>query len=78
MKITIESTTEIVNVQQGKETIPCRLWEGMSAAGTKVFCLIARVAVDKDADARELEIDLDEMKPPSVAGLRVFPARLIL
>ncbi len=73
MKITIESTSEIV-IASGVE---CRLWEGVSEGGTKVQCLIVRIAADKDADLSQFEAELQEQRPPTI-GQRAFPFRMTL
>ncbi len=73
MKITMESTTQIVNASG----IDCRVWEGVTERGIKVQVLVPRIAVHKDQDASQFEAELKEQKPPSVAE-RAFPARMLL
>ena len=73
MKITIESTTRIVNASG----IDCRVWEGETEQGVKVQCLIALVAAHKDADLRQFEAELQEQRTPSFEP-PAFPLRLIL
>ena len=74
MKITIESTSKIVQLNG----VPARLWEGETESGIKVHCFITRVGVDKD-DPRigEFEKDLEEHSVPSPA-IQSYPARLII
>ncbi len=76
MKITIESTTQVVEVNG----IPARVWEGTTESGIKVVCLVPRVAVSKyespDVHA-QFKQELLECKPPS-AEVAVFPLRMIL
>jgi hypothetical protein len=74
MKITIESTTEIVDLNNG---VKARLWEGTSERGVKIHCLITRIAVHKDDDCSQFEAELTEHAHPQ-SGERVFPLRMIL
>ncbi len=60
MKITIESTTRIINVD-GTEA---RLWEGTSEGGVQIECLITRIAVHKDQDLTQFEAELREQRRP--------------
>lgn len=73
MKITIESTTKIVQANG----IPCRVWEGKSESGIEVQCLITRVAVPAGADCAQFQAELQEHAPPS-AAVAAFPLRMIL
>lgn len=73
MKMTIESTTKIVELNG----IPCRVWEGETARGVKVHAFVSRVGVARDQDASEFEADLEEQRTPS-AEIAAIPARLIL
>ncbi len=74
MKLTIESTTEIVTLN---DSVQARVWEGETASGIKVQCLITRIAVHKSEDCSQFEKELREQKPPTVEE-RAFPARMIL
>lgn len=74
MKLTIESTTKIVELNG----IPCRVWEGETESGIKVHCFISRVAIDKDEPrADEFQKELTECKPPT-EEIQAIPGRLIL
>lgn len=81
MKITIESTTRIVQVKpEGMSyiaTIACRVWEGQTESGIKVQCLIPRIAALKTDDLAEFERELQEQKAPS-AEIQAFPMRMII
>ena len=82
MKITIESTTEIVSLSQASSSamepgIQCRVWEGVTEHGVKVQCLIPRIAALKNQDLAQFEAELEEQRPPSVPE-RAFPMRMIL
>lgn len=74
MKITIESTTEIVTLN---DSVQARVWEGETASGIKVQCLITRIAVHKSEDCSQFEAELQEQRPPS-AVQTAFPLRMIL
>ncbi len=72
MKITIESTTEIVTLNG----VQCRVWEGQTEAGVKVQALIPRIAAHKEQDLSQFDRELQEMRAPT--GERAFPLRMIL
>ena len=76
MKLTIESTTKIVEVNG----VPARVWEGQTDSGIPVHCFITRVAVENGrvaADYSQFERELKECVPPS-AALEAIPLRLII
>lgn len=64
MKIILESTTEIVNVNG----VPARVWEGKTEKGIPCFAFITRMGVHKEADTVEFERDLQECRPPEFEG----------
>lgn len=74
MKITIESTTKIVELN----SIPARIWEGETESGIKVHVYITRIAIDKDeCRADEFQKELMQQKVPS-AEIQAIPLRMIL
>jgi len=73
MKITVESTTKIVEL----DGVPCRIWEGQTASGVRVHCFIPRIAAKDDQDLSQFEAELQETIAPSEA-VAVYPLRLIL
>jgi len=78
MKITIESTTKVVQIGIGHgQHIECRVWEGVTERGVKVTCLIPRIAVALGEDHAEFEAELQEQRAPS-AEVSTFPMRMIL
>jgi hypothetical protein len=78
MKLIIESTTKIVEIDPGNGTIvPARIWEGQTESGIKVHCYITRVAVGKDEDQVQFESELRECRSPSPA-IAAIPQRMIL
>jgi len=81
LKITIESTTEMVTIVdplRRSDGVVCRVWEGETEGGVKVSVLIPRIAALKDQDLTQFDKELTEMKPPSVDAFRVFPLRMII
>ena len=73
MRITIESTSKIVNANG----IDCRIWEGFTERGIKVECLIPRIAARADQDLSQFEAELQECREPS-AYAQAFPTRMVL
>lgn len=73
MKITLESTTQIVEVNG----IKCRVWEGVTERGIKVQALIPRIAAHKDSDLQQFEAELEEQRPPS-PDFQPFPLRMVI
>jgi hypothetical protein len=79
MKMTIESTTQIVLVsaKEPDQPIACRIWEGVTAKGIPVQVLVARIAALETEDFSQFDAELIEQKAPS-AAVRAFPLRMIL
>jgi hypothetical protein len=77
MKITIESTTQMVMLEETKGEVLCRVWEGETDTGIKVQVLIPRIAAKKGQNLEQFEREMIETRPPS-AEVRAFPARMIL
>lgn len=73
MKITLEPTTMIVHLNG----VPTRIWQGQTAKGVPISAFVALVAVDRDADTRELEEVLRDVAAPRPELLEI-PARLVL
>ncbi len=73
MKITIESTTRMVEL----DGVSARVWEGKTESGIPVICFIPRIAVEREEDCSEFEKELEEHQAPS-DGARSFPTRMIL
>jgi len=74
MKVTLESTTKIVQLNG----VPARVWEGKTESGVKIHCFITRVAIDKDEPrAEEFERELQEQRVPS-PEIEAFPTRMII
>lgn len=78
MKVTLESTTQIVECAAGDGAIfHARVWEGTTEHGVKVQALIPRIAAHKDSDCSQFEAELKEQRPPSV-DFQAFPLRMVL
>lgn len=74
MKITIESTTKIIELNG----VPARVWEGKTESGIKVHCFITRIAVDKDENqTEEFEQELKQQKAPSMR-VESYPTNITL
>ena len=69
MRMTIESTTKIVNLGEGRAA---RVWEGTSEAGVPVRVYVTRIGPGPGADAEAFrrEITAENRAPsPDVAAL---------
>lgn len=74
MKITVESTSRIVEV----DGVLCRAWEGTTERGVEVSVLIPRVRARHDADTGQLDRELLEMRAPRDATQFPWPGKLKL
>lgn len=85
MKIAIESTDKIVQLQlgvNGDGIVPARLWEGHTDSGIPVHCYVTRIVPTievplPDEVARQFASELRECVPPS-AVVQSIPLRMIL
>ncbi len=82
MKITLESTTKIVDLFIDGAKVPARIWEGVTETGTPVHAFITRIAPTiplplSDQVEKEFGLQLQECRPPS-AVIEAIPLRLIL
>lgn len=78
MKITLESTTKIVELKTAGGIVPARIWEGFTDSGIAVHAYITRIAASaKDPDLSQFEKELSECRTPSV-DIVAIPLRLIL
>lgn len=79
MKITLESTTKIIELRTASGTVPARVWEGKTESGIPVEAWVTRIAVrsDQGHDLAQFELELAEQKAPS-AEVQAWPLRLIL
>ncbi len=74
MKVQLESTSKMVEMNG----VPCRIWEGYTAAGIQVHAYIVRIAADRsEPDLSEFERELQEHAAPS-ATIGAIPLRFII
>lgn len=79
MKVNLESTDRIVELEKDGSVVPARLWIGRTENGVECHAYITRIAVGREHDASEFERDLQEahvVLPPELS--RVIPLRLVL
>ena len=74
MKVTLESTSQIVNASG----IDRRVWEGVTEHGVRVIALIPRLAVKNGQDVSQFEAELKETRAPSFEAREAYPLRMIL
>jgi hypothetical protein len=85
MKITIESTTKIVDLIIDSEfAVPARVWQGVTESGIPVQCFITRIAPEiPKSDPRideltaEFERDLKRQADPR-PSVEAIPLRMII
>ena len=73
MKVTLESTTKIVELNG----VQARVWEGTTESGIRVHAFITRIAAPVDSDQYEFQRELQEQRKPS-ADVASYPLRLVL
>ena len=76
MKITIESTTKIVTLND----VLARVWEGVTESGVPVHRFITRLAPTipvNDARQEEFQRELAEQKAPT-PDVAAYPLKMIL
>ena len=73
MKITIENTSKIVNL----DGVPARIWEGRTESGIAVICYITRIAAPIGENQSEFQHELQQVRNPSPAA-EAIPLRLII
>ena len=78
MRITVESTSRVIDIVGPAGTVPARVWEGQSERGVPVAVLITRIAAHLESDQEEFQQDLKETQAPSPHAVEAFPMRLIL
>jgi hypothetical protein len=74
MKITIESTTKIVELNG----VPARVWEGHTESGIPVHCFITRIAVNNQENTEEFDKQLKEHQAPRNADIESYPLRMLI
>lgn len=78
MKITIEPTTTVVELESGDgNPIKARVWTGVTDKGVPCQLFIARVAVEASERAEDFTRELEEQAQPRAAA-QSWPLRMIL
>jgi len=78
MKITIESTTKIVELKTANgASLPARVWEGKTDTGVEVIAFITRIAVSNDFDHEQFQKELQSCKVPTSA-VQAFDMRYFI
>jgi hypothetical protein len=79
MKLTIESTDQIVTVvdEKTRHSIPARVWEGKTESGIRCFLYVTRIMVHEDDDNSQFERELQEHRKPSFE-FGAIPLRMII
>lgn len=80
MQITIHNTGRVIDVltPDGFSTFKARVWEGATDKGVPVYCVIARIAVDAEADQSQFQRELHEVTPPTPDSWVAIPAKIVL
>jgi hypothetical protein len=73
MTIQVTSTSKLVRLNG----VPARIWEGYTQSGIKIHVFITRVAVNKDEDTKQFELELQQCSAPS-GDVQGYPMSLIL
>jgi hypothetical protein len=73
MRITLESTTKVVEVNG----VPARIWEGATETGIPIHAYITRVAVEEEQNQEAFERQLQAHRAPSPA-VQAISLRLVL
>ena len=66
MRITLETSERVVELEYDGARIPARIWTGTTESGIEVHAFVLMLAVRNDADAIEFERELFEIKVPTV------------
>lgn len=84
MKITIESTSQVVEIIVNGVTVPARIWQGETDSGIPVHCYVIRIVPEiRESDPRidevtaKFERELRRCAHPRTT-LQEIPLRMIL
>lgn len=77
MKVTLESTEQVVTLVDGLNGVQARVWVGKTEAGVPVQALVLRVAVENAHSQEQFERELLEAPAP-VPASQAFPLRMVL
>jgi len=73
MEMTLQSTSKIVEI----DSVPARVWEGVSARGIPVRAYINRVVAKRSDDSQAFQLELQEHTAPS-AVVAALPTHITL
>ena len=76
MKVILESTSKIVELEIAGQKVPARVWQGVTANGIACHAYITRIAVADNLDSSEFDRDLEVQAKPR-SELEALPLRLI-
>lgn len=79
MKITLESTDEVVTLVTAGAEVPARVWKGKTAAGTDIIAWVTRISPETHDAQKLAEFDAEltlERKPKPV--IDTIPLRFVL
>jgi len=78
MNIAIESTDRVIEIEgHDGMKVPARVWEGFTADGVPVQCLIVRIAAPAEYDQEKFERELQVCRPPRMVE-QAFPLRMVI
>jgi hypothetical protein len=80
MRVHLQSTTKVVELEVDGAIVPGRVWEGETEDGIPCAAIITRIAADREQDLSAFERDLQECRDPRPggAGAEAWPTRLVL
>ncbi len=78
MRVTLESTDKLIELETPTGRVPARIWEGQTASGIPCHAFVTRIAVHKDLDTSEFDRELQAHRAPSAAIANTYDSRLVL
>jgi hypothetical protein len=80
MRVTLQSTTKVIELEIDGAVVPGRVWEGQTEDGIPCAAVITRIAAHQDHDRTRFELDLSRCADPRPHGpaVEAFPMRLVL
>lgn len=78
MKLILEPTSRFVEiVTEHGDSVPGRVWQGITEAGVEVAAVITRVSTAVENDQAEFHASLQPQRPGR-AATEAFPLRMLL
>lgn len=78
MRITLDSTTKVVELVVNGQSVTARVWEGATASGIPCHAYITRVAVARGDDATEFLRELQQLRDPINPDVAALPRRMVI